>query len=395
MISNLESTLRSSFLNKKSKTNKVDRNSYQMESGIKLKDEERNPIVNQEEDEIVNSEEEKDEKLEEDSVPVETNLKTTATVTTITDNDDEKDKNLNDQETASNNSKKSNSKNEKQRNASSNDGSKQNITLLNDTFQRSNNNNKNRNSNNDPNSPNTPYTKTKFKQGIKYVIRRMNSAFLLVVLPLFLAVCILLRVTFQSTIHLFLLLLLPLLYPVNKQTTKHGLRNFNIIIIIVSILALVGQLTFQIVLLSNPPYGNPQILANCSVKQEILEEFGFSRFDTAIIYDIMRIILPDFFLLIVAICSFFLCCKVNSYNELERREFEESAINDLTLNQSRAAKNVIAALSDSVAAITNETVEIYHSASEGATSFSRHSSISNANNLKYYFNSFNYSYSTF
>ena len=50
------------------------------------------------------------------------------------------------------------------------------------------------------------------------------------------------------------------------------------VLIFTSSLSLTAQLIFQIVLLSNPPYANNHILPNCSMKQEILEEFSFSRF---------------------------------------------------------------------------------------------------------------------
>jgi len=91
-------------------------------------------------------------------------------------------------------------------------------------------------------------------------------------------------------------------------------------------LNLFGQLVFQIYLLSNQPYGNPTILPNCSLKQEILEEIGYSRFDTAFIYDIFRIILPDVLVLVISIINLLLCRHLNHCNLLVKRKLSSSKL---------------------------------------------------------------------
>lgn len=91
--------------------------------------------------------------------------------------------------------------------------------------------------------------------------------------------------------------------------------KYLVLVILVSSSALIGQFVFQIVLLSNP---NEDILPNCSFKQQILEEFGFSRFDRVDIVDIIRVVFPDFLMLSVAIVALFICKKVSNRNaELE------------------------------------------------------------------------------
>ena len=79
---------------------------------------------------------------------------------------------------------------------------------------------------------------------------------------------------------------------------------------------LFAQLVFQIVLLSNQPYANPTILPNCSFKEEILSESGFSRLDTAFILDIFRIIVPDVLLLTISVITLSICQHLNKYNKL-------------------------------------------------------------------------------
>ena len=63
----------------------------------------------------------------------------------------------------------------------------------------------------------------------------------------------------------------------SPKKNKGRIKQFLISLIVISGLGLTSQLTFQIVLLANPPYANQNILPNCTFKQEILEEFGFSR----------------------------------------------------------------------------------------------------------------------
>jgi hypothetical protein len=99
----------------------------------------------------------------------------------------------------------------------------------------------------------------------------------------------------------------------NTQLSKGSIKKYVASISCVSFLFLLAQLTFQIVLLSNPPYANEQILPNCSFKQEILEEFGFVRFDTTSILNILRLTLPDIFVLVVSLFTVFLCKKVNYF----------------------------------------------------------------------------------
>ena len=104
---------------------------------------------------------------------------------------------------------------------------------------------------------------------------------------------------------------------------KGRLRNFLVLLIVISTLSLIGQLTFQIVLLSNPPYANENILPNCSFKSELLQEIGFSRLDTAYIYDIFRIIVPDFLMLIISISTLLMCQLLTRYNIKKKKQLLE------------------------------------------------------------------------
>lgn len=53
------------------------------------------------------------------------------------------------------------------------------------------------------------------------------------------------------------------------------LKGYLVALITISGILVIGQLTFQIVLLSNQPYGS--IIGNCTLKQDILDQFGYYR----------------------------------------------------------------------------------------------------------------------
>ena len=173
-----------------------------------------------------------------------------------------------------------------------------------------------------------------------------------------------------------MLLTLPFYFPVNNRTISSKkisfiglnlisgcflkflfflfldrLRNFLILLIIISSLFLIGQLTFQIVLLSNPPYANQDILPNCSYKQEILEEVGFSRLDTAFIYDILRITLPDVWLLTISMITLLVSHYIVKFDLMLKQNRSENR----TLNTSAMLNTT--AFADNFCPLTNVTKE--------------------------------------
>lgn len=58
------------------------------------------------------------------------------------------------------------------------------------------------------------------KNGVDLLVDRINSIFLLLVVPLFLVACIVLRINYQSIVYFVLLLILPFLYPVTEKTVS-------------------------------------------------------------------------------------------------------------------------------------------------------------------------------
>ncbi|CAF0784140.1 unnamed protein product [Brachionus calyciflorus] len=145
--------------------------------------------------------------------------------------------------------------------------------------------------------------------------KRLNFFFLLTIIPIILLICIVVRPSFQSLIHLFCLFFLPFLYPINEKNSTGRLKHILICLIVLSFLSLTAQFIFQIVLVSS----SADILPNCSFKEEILQEFGFSRFDNALISDVFRIIIPDVTLFIFCIIAFSINKKyINCTIEIKR-----------------------------------------------------------------------------
>ncbi len=91
-------------------------------------------------------------------------------------------------------------------------------------------------------------------------------------------------------------------------------------------------MAFQIFVLSYQSYSS--LVPYCSLTQELLEEFGFSRFDEIYIVDILRIIIPDVLLLIVVSISYYLGRKVQIISlEIKRDQIYNNnkiSSNDIT-----------------------------------------------------------------
>jgi hypothetical protein len=62
---------------------------------------------------------------------------------------------------------------------------------------------------------------------VSLLLNKINSLFLLVIVPFFIFLCILLRVNFQSIVYLLMLFLMPFMYPINEHTIN---RNFILIL---------------------------------------------------------------------------------------------------------------------------------------------------------------------
>ncbi|XP_031569464.1 piezo-type mechanosensitive ion channel component 2-like, partial [Actinia tenebrosa] len=128
------------------------------------------------------------------------------------------------------------------------------------------------------------------------------------VLPLLLLGASCIRINGFSFIYLCCLLIIPLLpNPTRKNFGPCGhTGNLQKAILGLSVIAIVAQITFQIVLAAIPPYGH--FLPNCSTYEQLAREIGLNRFDAVPAYTVVRYILPDVVVFITSL-SCVLCCK--------------------------------------------------------------------------------------
>ena len=79
-------------------------------------------------------------------------------------------------------------------------------------------------------------------------------------------------------------------------------KKYILCLIVVSCISLTGQLIFQIVVFSS----KTDLLPNCSLKQDLFQEFGFAKFDKAYVGDIFRVLCPDVILLIGSLITYWI-----------------------------------------------------------------------------------------
>ena len=91
-------------------------------------------------------------------------------------------------------------------------------TKLNNTITNSTNLNSNSNQNDNKN------LQLLDSKTVSMLLNKINGIFLLIVVPFFLFLCIILKINFQSLVYLFLLFLMPFMYPINEHTINRKFK---------------------------------------------------------------------------------------------------------------------------------------------------------------------------
>ncbi|XP_065351549.1 piezo-type mechanosensitive ion channel component-like isoform X6 [Cloeon dipterum] len=129
-------------------------------------------------------------------------------------------------------------------------------------------------------------------------------------LPLCLATFVSVRQNGLSLVYLLLLLCLPL-FPVPTHATMKGHTGRYLKAVIgLSLLNVIAQVAFQVLLLAMPPYAH--FLTNCEWLEVLLRALGLVRFDDISFPDAARLIGPDLVALVVSIVVLAVCkgmCK--------------------------------------------------------------------------------------
>ncbi|XP_023706983.1 piezo-type mechanosensitive ion channel component isoform X4 [Cryptotermes secundus] len=131
-----------------------------------------------------------------------------------------------------------------------------------------------------------------------------------IVLPLSLSLSVLFRQTGLSFIYLLLLLLLPMVRIPTHKTMAGSTGQYLRAVMVLSFLASITQLSFQIVLFSMPPYGN--FLKESNTTETILRHVGLIRLNGIRVEDGFRYIAPEVLMLITSIAVYVSCTKLSA-----------------------------------------------------------------------------------
>nr|CAD7399360.1 unnamed protein product [Timema cristinae] len=117
-----------------------------------------------------------------------------------------------------------------------------------------------------------------------------------------------LRQNLFSFVYLLLLLCVPLVKTPTMKTMAGATGRFLMVVMVISVLTTVAQISFQIVLFSMPPYGH--FLDNCELLEKILRHIGLVKLDHLEVYTGVRMMAPEVIMLVSSITIYILCSKV-------------------------------------------------------------------------------------
>ncbi|CAL1533267.1 unnamed protein product [Lymnaea stagnalis] len=143
-------------------------------------------------------------------------------------------------------------------------------------------------------------------------------------LPLTLLGASLLRFNGLSFLYLACLLITPLL-PIPSRVTMRGATGiFLKCLVPISILPVIGHIIFHVTLVAiatpQEPYGF--YFANCSTRESLLRQIGFQRLDNASIPNIIRLIVPDAVVFIMALVILLLSLRITRQNSLPSQSID-------------------------------------------------------------------------
>nr|CAD7400291.1 unnamed protein product [Timema poppensis] len=135
------------------------------------------------------------------------------------------------------------------------------------------------------------------------------SAFLLMrlLLPLSLGTCVLLRQNMFSLIYLLLLFFTPFVGNPSEKNMSGLTGSYLLVVMVISILITIAQILFQILLISNQPYG--YFLPNCGKMDYIIRHIGLLRLDSISPLTGIRLLTPEVIMVTSSITVYVLCYK--------------------------------------------------------------------------------------
>ncbi|KAL6101427.1 piezo1 [Pungitius sinensis] len=129
------------------------------------------------------------------------------------------------------------------------------------------------------------------------------------VMPTVLLTACLVRYNILSLLHFLYLLLLPWFLSPNKHTIRGHTGRFIRVVFCTSLLFVLAHICFQTVLYTYPPL-NTAIGDNCSQWDTITRHIGLSRLPLDDPWSVLRLLVPDLGVCVVALTTIILCSKL-------------------------------------------------------------------------------------
>ncbi|XP_050729563.1 piezo-type mechanosensitive ion channel component-like isoform X11 [Eriocheir sinensis] len=130
-------------------------------------------------------------------------------------------------------------------------------------------------------------------------------------LPLVLSICAVLRFSLMSLAYLVMVMVVPLLPAPTFYTMRGHTGRFLRVLVGLSIVNFLLQFTFQIVLLSLPPYGS--FLTPCEFLETLMRHLGVVRLDHVSEEDGSRWLLPECILVVFSPGVLVACLKLTTH----------------------------------------------------------------------------------
>ncbi|XP_063226263.1 piezo-type mechanosensitive ion channel component-like isoform X4 [Bacillus rossius redtenbacheri] len=127
------------------------------------------------------------------------------------------------------------------------------------------------------------------------------------VLPLTLGVCVMVRQNLFSFLYLLLLFVLPFVKVPTAKTMAGWTGRYLLLVVVVSVLTTVAQLSFHIVLLCMPPYAH--FIKNCELLEMVLRHVGLVPLNAVTPLTAVRLVGPELLLLAVSIAVHAACVR--------------------------------------------------------------------------------------
>ncbi|XP_067651571.1 piezo-type mechanosensitive ion channel component 2-like isoform X3 [Haliotis asinina] len=149
-----------------------------------------------------------------------------------------------------------------------------------------------------------------------------------ILLPLTLLAAAVVRFNALSFLYAVFLLIIPLLSYPNVSSIKGATGNYLKVLIALGVVAVLTQCIFHIVLVAiatdAEPYGS--MFPNCSMNEKLARLIAVERLDNVPAVDVVRLVVPDIAVFIVALLVFIICHVILKKEEAQQQELPTTQV---------------------------------------------------------------------